>query len=236
MRKIVIALFVLLLIPISFCFDQQPKRKFVLVGGGSIPKAVKDKFVQLAGGTSARIVVIPSASGSPILDKSWYFHEVRCDILHTTEREVANSSKFCSKLTFATGVWMPGGDQERLAKIYGGTRVVRELNKLLDRGGVVGGTSAGASIISKVMMYEGEARTGFGLMENIIIDQHFNTRHRLPRLVNLVQENPNNLGIGIDESTALCVTGNECEVIGDGNVTVCDVEVKKYKERFILGE
>jgi cyanophycinase len=123
----------------------------------------------------------------------------------------------------ATGVWISGGDQSRLTALYGGTRVERELAKVLRRGGVVGGTSAGASVVSAVMMAgEGKTGQGFGLLADAIVDQHFSNRHRLPRLLGILKTHPGQLGIGIDEQTAVVIRGKEVTVLGNATVTVAN--------------
>jgi len=202
----------------------------VLVGGGSTPTSVKDKFVELAGGKKAEIVVIPSASATPGIHclNQWQKYGTKSlSMLHAESREQADDPAFYLKLRKATGVWFSGGDQDRLMSLYHNTSVEKELHEVLRRGGVIGGTSAGASAVSNKMMSEGEAHEGFALT-NIIIDQHFNTRKRLPRLQNLLEGSET--GIGIDESTAIIIKDNEGEVIGEGEVTVCkDKEVKKYQ-------
>src|SRR5690349_8934080 len=147
----------------------------VLVGGGTVSPAVKRRFLELAGGPQARIVVIPSASYLPEAVQEaidfWQEEGVRVEVLDTTSREEADRPGFADPLRVATGVWIPGGDQNRFMAIYSGTAVERELLALYRRGGVIGGTSAGASVVSLVMVSgEGEGR-GLGLLDRMVVDQ-----------------------------------------------------------------
>jgi cyanophycinase len=198
----------------------------ILVGGGKLPDSIRQCFLELAGGKEARIIIIPSASGRrDAPDRCYAFWKTApvksVRILHTTRRGEADDPKFYGQLQQATGVWLSGGDQSRLTAIYGGTAIERELGKVLQRGGVVGGTSAGASAVSAVMMAAGgKAGKGFGLISNTIIDQHFSNRRRLPRLLGLLQSHPDQLGIGIDEKTAILIRGGEVSVLGNATVTV----------------
>jgi cyanophycinase len=198
----------------------------VLVGGGSLPETVRQRFLELAGGKDARLVIIPSASAQPnAAQRSYDFWKtvkakwVR--VLHTTCRCDADEPGFANVLREATGVWISGGDQSRLTSIYGGTAVERELVNVLRRGGVVGGTSAGASVVTDVMLAgTGKTGKGFGLLVHTIVDQHFSNRHRLPRLLNLLRSHPGLAGIGIDEETAVVIRGGEVAVLGNATVTV----------------
>jgi cyanophycinase len=198
----------------------------VLVGGGTLPDSVRQRFLELAGGREARLFIIPSASArhdAPALCFAfWKTAPVKwVRILHTNHRSQADDPRFYGRLREATGVWISGGDQCRLTALYGGTGVERELQYLLRRGGAIGGTSAGASVMSRVMI-TGEVRPaqGYGLVPDTIIDQHFRNRHRLPRLLALLHSHPDQLGIGIDESTALVIQGTQMSVLGEARVTV----------------
>src|SRR5207248_10378382 len=135
----------------------------------------------------SRIVVLPTAGETT--DRAgvlgaygeWRSEKLECvTVLHTRSRREADDPEFVKPLTEATGVWFTGGDQSRLADAYRGTRVERALHKLLARGGVIGGTSAGAAVMSQVMIVGGnpEARvgTGFGLLPGVVVDQHFSNR------------------------------------------------------------
>lgn len=204
----------------------------VIVGGGSFPKAAKERFLQLAGGSKARLVIIPTACDEaeiPTTEKliaPWRETEVvQVTVLHTRSREQANDLQFLAPLAEATGVWFEGGSQSRIADAYVRTEFEKQLASILTRGGVIGGTSAGAAVMSKVMIAQGNPRavikTGFDLLPGSIIDQHFTARNRKPRLEGAVEQHPTLFGIGIDESTAVIAQGRTLEVVGDHDVTIC---------------
>jgi cyanophycinase len=203
----------------------------VLSGGGRIPDAVRDEFLKLAGGEKTRLVVIPT--GSESFDDTderadhrrlWESHRpATFDILHTRSREVANGESFVAPIRQATGVWIAGGRQTLIAAAYTGTRVERELHALLERGGVIGGTSAGAACLSRIMIVRGDVYNvpGFGLLPGTIVDQHFVKRDRKSRLVAALAKHPAWLGVGIDENTALVVRGAAVRCVGDSTVSLC---------------
>src|SRR5262249_50241170 len=146
----------------------------VLVGGGNLPDVIRQRFLDLAGGKNARIVLIPSASAQPEAPARsfgfWKTADVKSvPVLHTTCPCDADDPQFYGMLKEATGVWIAGGDQSRLSDIYGHTAVERELVKVVERGGVVGGTSAGASIASDVMVAgPGKVGKGLGLLSHTL--------------------------------------------------------------------
>jgi cyanophycinase len=210
-----------------------PAGALVIVGGGRIPDDVRRRFVELAGGRSARLVVIPTASASadaadaarqylPVWEK---LGAAGVELLHTRRRAVADSDAFVGPLRRATGVWLSGGDQSRLTAAYRGTAVQRELRRLVARGGVVGGTSAGAAVMGEVMITGGrrEATTagGLGLLPGVLIDQHFLRRDRFDRLRHALARHPGQVGVGIDEATAVVVRGGRLSVLGESYVLVC---------------
>jgi cyanophycinase len=199
----------------------------VLVGGGEVGGDVKRRFLDLAGGAHARIVVIPSASdlpeAVPEAREFWEEEGVQVAVLHTTSRDEADRPAFSRSLHWATGVWIAGGDQTRFMAIYGGTGVERELVALFRRGRVIGGTSAGASLASRVMVAgDGESR-GLGLLDRVVVDQHFDTRERLPRLLNVLKSHPDHLGLGLDEGTGVVIRSTKLTVVGGSTVSVCRV-------------
>jgi cyanophycinase len=192
--------------------------------------------VELAGGARARLVIIPTASpsvdGQPLQEHSacaaWQDLTGRVEsvvFLHTRRREQANEASFVGPLATATGVWLAGGDQTLLIDAYRGTAVQRALRDLLARGGVIGGTSAGAAVMSEVMIRGGnpvaELGRGFGFLPGVIVDQHLSERERLPRLRGSVERHPGYLGLGIDERTAVVVQGRLATVLGERQVRVC---------------
>ena len=209
------------------------KGSLFLVGGGRTTDQIRAEFVRLAGGPKARIVLIPSAATfSDMACIKEYFSPWReCAIaslafLDAASREQANSPDFAHPLDDATGVWMPGGSQGRLTDLYGGTRVEQAIQHVLERGGVVGGTSAGAAVASQLMILEGTncdavVSRGFGMLTGAVVDQHFSQRGRHTRLLQVLDEHPGLLGLGVDEETALVVQGNHLRVLGESRVTLC---------------
>lgn len=206
----------------------------VIVGGGDLPDVVRKRFVELAGGKKGRLVVIPTASaveaGDPTrIRRSYSYWQAQglqsVEMLHTLDPKKANDPSFFKPLTEATAAWLGGGDQSRLAGAYHGTAVERELRRLLARGGVIGGTSAGASVMSEVMITGGNPKArvgeGFGLLPDVVIDQHFQNRKRKDRLLGVLVNYPRCLGLGIDEATAVVVHGHTFTVMGQANVSIC---------------
>jgi cyanophycinase len=244
MKKLLVSLiFILLSIAVS---AQQPSAvstgpksgSLVIVGGGRIPKAISERFIALAGGPDANIVYIPTAADDQALNRQTgdesprLFGLKNVTVLHTRDPKDANTEKFASPLRKATGVWFGGGRQWRLVDSYLNTLVHKELLALLDRGGVIGGSSAGATIQAsylvrgaregnQIMMAKGY-EVGLGLMKNTAIDQHINTRKRENDLKEVITVHPDLLGIGLYESTAIVVQGDKFEVIGDGKVAITD--------------
>lgn len=218
--------------------DIGPSRgTLLIVGGGSLGKEILDRFATLAGGYDAPIVLIPTADGAPSYDNGYLDRNVltkagfrNITLLHTNDRTVADSEAFVAPLRKARGVWFGGGRQWRLVDSYLKTRTQREIEKVLERGGVVGGTSAGATIQGSYLVRgarEGNTlmmapgyEEGMALLRNSAIDQHLLKRNREKDLVPVIEKHPQLLGIGIDESTAIVVTGNRFEVIGESKVAV----------------
>jgi cyanophycinase len=205
----------------------------VIVGGGKMPADARDAFFTLAGKDQAKIVVIPTASATAddpkradSFLKQWKeLNPLSVEILHTRDRKTADDPAFVKPLTEATGVWFSGGDQSRISAAYRGTLVEKELHKLHARGGALGGTSAGAAVMSDLMIAGGTdtARTGPGLgfLPGFVVDQHFVARNRQKRLQGVLADHPHRVGLGIDEGTAVVVRGRTLRVIGDSTVTVC---------------
>jgi cyanophycinase len=204
----------------------------VICGGGKLPEPVLNHFLQLAGGDQARIVIIPTASslaGTPEVEKKiefWRRAKVAAlSILHTRSRTTADDPAFVKPLEQATGVWFTGGFQWRLADTYLGTAVDRLVHSVLDRGGVVGGTSSGAAIMSTLMIRRSnpdpEVGRGFDFLSGTVIDQHFIKRNRQDRLVHVLASHPGYFGLGIDEGTAVVAQGRRLRVIGSSQVIAC---------------
>ena len=225
------------------------KGSLIIVGGGKIPPSISDKFIALAGGKDANIVYIPTAAEDADVAKIPYDHPSlfgikNLTVLHTRDPNVANTEVFAAPLRKATGVWFGGGRQWRLVDSYLDTLTHKEMMKVLERGGVIGGTSAGASIQAvymvrgaregnTVMMAKGY-ETGLGFIRGVAIDQHINTRKRENDLQEVITAHPNLLGIGLYESTAIVVQGDKFEVIGDGKVAITDGKMHESKPYYFL--
>jgi cyanophycinase len=214
------------------------KGALVIVGGAMQDPTILERFIQLAGGPEAPIVIIPTAGGGDEYDRYWpgarRFKEagiVNLTILHTTDRQVADSEEFVKPIQAARGVFFTGGRQWRLADAYLHTRTHAELNRVLQRGGVIGGSSAGATIQGSFLA-RGDTKTntimigdhleGMAFLKNVAIDQHLLKRNRQFDLLEVIREHPDLLGIGIDEDTAIVVRGDRFDVIGQGYVAIYD--------------
>ena len=208
-----------------------------LVGGKDGRNKRRDlieRFVALCGGASASVLVITSASKTPErhrkeYNKSFLASGVRdVAVFHAEERAAAEDPDLLRSLDRADGVYFTGGGQRRLVDAMGGTRFEERLRRRHGRGLHVGGTSAGASAMSAVMIAEGkghavELSEGFGLLKEIIVDQHLTERGRLSRLVAAVSLRPAMLGFGLDEGTAVRIDpSGRAEVFGKGALTVVD--------------
>lgn len=210
----------------------------VIVGGAMRDPAIVERFLQLAGGKDAPIVIIPTAGGGEEYDQYWsgllQFKEVgatNLTVLHTKDRAVADSEEFVKPIQEARGVFFGGGRQWRLADSYLNTRTHEELWKLLERGGVIGGSSAGATIQGSYLA-RGDTKTntimmgdhveGMGFLKNTAIDQHLLRRNRHFDLIEVIEAHPELLGIGLDENTAIVVRGDRFEVIGQSYVVIYD--------------
>ena len=208
------------------------KGTLIIVGGGNLPELVHKRFLVLAGGANAKLVVIPTANSKAdqveqLKNYRWWMGQPVSSVtfLHTRSRDQANDPNFVKAITEATAVWFSGGDQSLLTAAYQGTAVERELHKLLERGGVIGGTSAGAAVMSSVMITGGnphaEIGRGFGFLAGVVVDQHFQNRNRKDRLLEVLAKNPDCFGLGIDEETAVVVNGPTFTVLGQQKVLLC---------------
>jgi cyanophycinase len=216
----------------------------VIVGGGKVGADILGRMFDLAGGKDAPLVVIPTASGQDEYPADWPglkmfkdFGATNITVLHTKDRTVADSEAFVRPITRAKIVWFVGGRQWRLVDAYAHTRTQREVERVLEREGVVAGSSAGASILSSymvrgarennfIMMAPGYEE-GFGLIKGVAIDQHMLTRNRQDDLEEVVAKHPDVLGIGLDESTAIVVRGQQFEVVGASKIAIHDGRIVK---------
>ncbi|MCH7934838.1 MAG: cyanophycinase [Gemmatimonadetes bacterium] len=226
-----------------------PTGTLVIVGGGSMNgTGIIERFIELGGGAeNGRFVIVPTAGGNYDQDgnlrvydedrvlRSWRARGLRnVSMLQTHDPEVADTEEFVAELRRATAVWFNGGRQWNIVDSYAGTRTYDEFHRVLERGGVVGGSSAGATILGEylvrgdtrgsqiVMTEEENHQLGFEFLRNVGIDQHINTRNRWDDLIPLIEQKPRLLGIGLSEGTAIIVTGDTFEVMGKWMVAVHD--------------
>ena len=216
----------------------------VIVIGGAEDKVrervILNRFIALAGGPDARVAVISTASSLGAAAGELYrrvFTELGCREVHTVHamtRAQANDDSGARVVREATGIFLTGGNQLRLSATIGGTRLAHAILERHRQGAVVAGTSAGASAMSSHMMAFGasgesprqrmaQMAAGLGVLPGVIVDQHFQQRNRLGRLLAIIAQNPSLLGIGVDEDTAGVVGPDQVlEVIGRRSVTIID--------------
>jgi len=216
------------------------KGSLVIVGGAMRDTSIIDRFIELAGGPDAPIVVIPTASGAPEInnERTIRFLTERgardVTVVHTYDSLEADTPEFTEPVKRAAGLWFTGGRQWRIVNAYGGTATEEEIRKILERGGVIGGSSAGATIqgtylargdtkTNKIMM--GDHERGFNYLKASVIDQHLLVRNRQHDLVEVLEAHPHLLGIGLDENTAIIVRGDEFEVMGESFVAIYDYKL-----------
>lgn len=258
MKKTLISSLSIVLLVALLAFGQQPtpetsdygpaKGTLVIVGGGPTANTgIMEKFIELAGGLDAKIVVVPTAGGNKTptgeikiykeedVIAAWKKRGVKnVRMLHTHDAKVADTEEFAAPLREANAVWFDGGRQWNIVDSYLNTLTYREFHKVLERGGVIGGSSAGATIQGDylvrgaiagpdiMMTPEKEHERGFNFLRRSAIDQHINTRNRWDDLIPVIKKYPNLLGIGISEGTALIVKGDRFEVMGAWKVAIHD--------------
>jgi cyanophycinase len=244
--RIIISAFLLLTFSVGLLFSQDDHAyqkttgplsgTLFIVGGGRLSDTIVERFVELAGGPDASIVFVPTAGGADsypdnLADFLRSGGAKRVTLLHTNNRDTANSKYFTRPLEEATGIWFGGGRQWRLVDSYKGTLTEKMFWSVLDRGGVIGGTSAGATIQGSFLVrgdtknnqiMAGDHQEGFGYISNIAIDQHVLARNRQFDMYNVLRQHPELLGIGIDENTAVTVLRDTMEVFGASYVLIYD--------------
>ncbi|MHB1702475.1 MAG: cyanophycinase [Acidobacteriaceae bacterium] len=222
---------------------EKVRGRLIIIGGhedkdGSCE--ILREVVRLAGGRDSKLVVLTTASEAGEETGATYrrlFLDLGAstvETLHLNTRDEANRPSLLDVLEKATGVYFTGGDQLRITSTLGGTLADRLLHKIYEAGVVIAGTSAGASAMSSTMIVDGAAddspsrsavamAPGMGLLDEVVIDQHFAQRGRIGRLLSAVAQNPHILGVGIDEDTAVVVEPDATfSVIGSQTVTVVD--------------
>jgi cyanophycinase len=224
-----------------------PAKGYLLITGGATQPRDFQRLIDLAGGAKANIVVIPNGSVTAPTTQAALQEEycgpkssfaawpnVPCTVVYTNDRAVANSPAFVAPIKAATGIWFVGGRHWRIADAYLDTLTLKEFFALLDRGGVIGGGSAGATIQGSymvrgsavpddntIMMAPGH-ETGFGFVTNATFDQHVDVRHRENDLAPVMKAHPDLLGFGLDQSTSVTVHGDILTVNGPKRVAVWD--------------
>jgi cyanophycinase len=242
-----IILLLLLLVLFNLNNSAQSKGYLVIIGGGDRPVYVMEKMNELAGGSNARIIIIPNASSEPLRTAEYQakqFRELgaaRADYI-LFSRETADDDSNLTKLEGVTGIFFSGGDQSNVTRDLLGTKLLEKIYSIYYNGGVIGGTSAGAAIMSELMLTGNElinkdssnafitiqknnieVKEGLGFIKTAIVDQHFIKRKRHNRLISLVLEHPELPGIAIDEETAIIVGPDDTfEVLGESQVVIYD--------------
>ncbi len=244
MKKYLLSSFIITLI-FSLSINPQNKGHLVIIGGGDKPTYIMQKIVDLAGGNNSKIIVIPNASSVPLESALYNVEEFKTLGCSNVEyimfnREDADKDSLVDKLSGATGIFFGGGDQAFLTRDLLGTKLLDEIKNIYENGGVISGTSAGAAVMSEVMITGNELKNkdssyvfitiekgnvenieGFGFINSAIIDQHFIKRKRLNRLISMVLEYPDLIGIGIDEETSIIVNPDDTfSVLGDNQVMI----------------
>jgi cyanophycinase len=211
-----------------------PRGHLLIVGGNGTTDDIVKRAVDTAGGTKARLVIFPQASevaetGAESV-KTW----TAAGIGQAIVGDPARPAEAIAAIKDATFIWFPGGDQTKLMKAFEGTGIPEAIRASYEAGALVGGTSAGAAVMSAVMITgdgfdlqaitagKTDTKPGLGLFPEAIVDQHFLKRQRVNRLISAVLDHPALLGIGIDETTAIFVTGRSFEVLGKSSVLVID--------------
>jgi cyanophycinase len=242
-----------------------PPNGTLFIGGGSsvgLPIELLNKFYELGGGVDGKFVIVPTANGNfdatgqprvyveSQVTNLWRSRGLNVKMLHTHDPKVADTVEFAKVLSDATAVWFTGGRHHHIVDSYAGTLTYQEFHKVLERGGVIGGSSAGATIQGEYLV-RGDSRTntivmtdepnhqkGFEFLRRSAIDQHIDARSRWDDLIPVIERYPNLLGIGLSEDTAIVVKGDQFEVIGNSKVAIHD-NTRKYplweKPYYLLG-
>jgi cyanophycinase len=223
----------LLLIAASFIGKgPEPMGHLIIVGGGPTTLEILAKALAVAGGKRSRVLVVPFASARVDAGARSAQMWRQAGASKVSVLDLKDTKSAIAQIRGADLIWMPGGDQNRLMLALSKERLAQAIRQRFHEGAAVGGTSAGAAVMSKIM-FTGETpidqvstdpktSTGLGLWPEVIIDQHYLRRNRFNRLLSAVLSHPEDVGIGIDECTAIVVEGKYFEVVGKSNVIVLD--------------
>jgi len=225
---IAIAFLLTFLVPGAGADTGPPRGHLVIVGGGATGPEIVGKVLSLAGGPRARVVILPQASKLPSTYPVERFHEAGAE--DVTVLDTADPRAAIAAIEVADLIWFRGGDQTRLMGAIQGTGIPEVIHNRYRNGATVAGTSAGAAVMSRVMIAGNRSpqrqtpwlSEGLGLWPDVIVDQHFVRRNRFDRLKSAVLVHPGLLGVGIDEATAVVVSGRMFEVVGQSEVIVLD--------------
>ena len=211
-----------------------PRGHLLIIGGNGTTPSIVTRAVESAGGAAGRVVIFPQASELPETGDNAVKMWTEAGIGRADVADVRKPAEAIALVQRATFVWFPGGDQTRLMKAFDGTGIPDAIRARYVAGALVGGTSAGAAVMSRVMITgdafdlqsitaaKTDTKPGLGLFPEAIVDQHFLKRQRMNRLISAVLDHPDLVGIGIDEATALFVTDRRFEVLGKSSVVVID--------------
>jgi cyanophycinase len=217
--------------------QEAPLGHLLIHGGGPLTQDVLERFRDLGGGPAGHLVYVPTsmedepgADPVPRFLRSLGFGTVT--VLHTRDRATADRAEFADPLRRATAVWFSGGRQWRTTDVYLGTRTAEAFHEVYRRGGILAGSSAGATVQGSflvrgapegnhIMMAPGRV-TGFGFLPGVAIDQHALVRDRLDDMIPVLQAHPELLGLSLDEGTALHVHRGVATVLGKSKVAVFD--------------
>jgi cyanophycinase len=208
----------------------------IIVGGGKLSETILLAFIEASGGKEAPILVIPTALGQPSYTENEgdFLRKLGAQnvkVWHTYDKLVANTDSFANQIKMAKGIWFTGGRQWRLVDAYEGTATEKAFWAVLENDGVIGGTSAGASIQGDYLIrgdtknntiLMGDHEKGFAFLKNVVIDQHVLARNRSFDLPKVLEKLPTSLGIGLDENTAMVVKKDTFSVIGESYLLVYD--------------
>ena len=247
-RRLVLSLLASATLPLELTAQtlgtQKKSGRLVIIGGAEDrqqDRIILRKFLELSGGPNAKIRFITAASSVP--DVVWDSYKavfqdlgaLDCEVVPMLTREDASKPEVVSQIAQANGIFITGGDQTRLMACLWESPAFQALHRAFFlNGACIGGTSAGAAVMSRHMLALGtptpaprkdtvSTDIGLGFVANAIVDQHFSQRHRLSRLLSALAQRPDLLGVGIDEDTALIIEPNQSvEIVGKGSVTLVD--------------
>ncbi|CAH0997838.1 Cyanophycinase [Emticicia aquatica] len=242
-------LFFIFLLSSSFTFAQE---RLILIGGGKRTPDVLAKFIEFSGNENGKILVIPWASGeqeiafSNIKNEVGALSKIAIENAPLAPLNTETKAKLVAQLKTTKGVFFCGGDQNRIMEVLKDDELFNIMHEMYKNNVVFAGTSAGTAIMSEIMITgEGdfkvidgskvETKKGLGLINNIIVDQHFIKRQRQNRLIGLIFKNPTLLGVGIDENTALVVEQNRyAEVLGESQVMIFEALKQPNEMKFLM--